>query len=64
MNLIKIRRTTRLEKRYTSKMGRLHTKVTYIKRTLLNIITLETIHKYRQTYYGKIKDCEECVLTK
>ena len=64
MNLIKIRRTTRLEKRYTSKMGRLHTKVTYIKRTLLNIITLKTIHKYRQTYYGKIKDCEECVLTK
>jgi hypothetical protein len=64
MNLIKIRRTTRLEKRYTAKMGRLHTKVTYIKRTLLNIINLETIHKYRQTYYGKIKDCEECVLTK
>jgi hypothetical protein len=63
MNWIKIRRTTRLEKRYTSKMGRLHTKVTYIKRTLLNIITLKTIHKYRQTYYGKIKDCEECVLT-
>jgi hypothetical protein len=31
---------------------------------LLYIITLKTIHKYRQTYYGKIKDCEECVLTK
>jgi hypothetical protein len=64
MNLIKIRRTTRLEKRYTSKMGRLHTKVTYIKRTLLYIITLKTLHKYRQTYYGKIKDCEACVLAK
>ena len=64
MNLIKIRRKTRLEKRYTSKMGRLHTNVTYIKKTLLNIIPLKTIHKYRETCYGKIKDCEECVLTK
>ena len=45
-------------------MGRLHTNVTYIKRTLFNIIPLRTIHKYRKTYYGKIKDCEECVLTK
>jgi hypothetical protein len=64
MNWIKIRRTTRLEKRYTSKMGRLHTNVTYIKKTLLHIIPLQTLHKYRETYYGKIKDCEECVLAK
>ena len=64
MNLIKIRRKTRLEKRYTFKMGRLHTNVTYIKKTLFNIISLKTIHKYRKTYYGEIKDCEDCVLAK
>ena len=61
---MKIRRKTCLEKRYTDKMGRLHNNITYIKKTLLNIIPLKTIHKYRETYYGKIKDCEECVLAK
>ncbi|WP_188598304.1 hypothetical protein [Polaribacter pacificus] len=64
MKLITIKRKTRLEKRFTPKMGELHTNVTYIKKTLLNIVPLETIHKYRETYYGKVKDCEDCVLTK
>ena len=50
--------------RYTHKMGRLHTNVTYIKKTLLNIIPLKIILKYRKTYYGEIKDCEDCVLAK
>ena len=64
MKLIKIIRKTRLEKRYTSKMGKLHTNVTYIKKIFLNIIPLKTIHKYRETYYGEIKDCEDCILAK
>ena len=64
MKLIKIKRETRLEKRFTPKMGRLHTRVTYIKKTFLNIIPLETLHKYRETYYGEIKECEECLLSK
>jgi|TARA_B110000908_G_scaffold21294_1_gene24004 hypothetical protein len=64
MKLIKIIRKTRLEKRYTSKMGKLHTNVTYIKKTFLNVIPLKTIHKYRETYYGEIKDCEDCILAK
>ena len=64
MRLIKIKRETRLEKRYTPKMGKLHTRVTYIKKMFLNIITITTLHKYRETYYGEIKDCEDCVLSK
>ena len=64
MKLIKIKRETRLEKRFTPKMGKLNTRVTYIKKTFLNIIPLETLHKYRETYYGEIKDCEDCLLSK
>ena len=47
---MKIRRKTCLEKRYTDKMGRLHNNITYIKKTLLNIIPLKIILKYRKTY--------------
>ena len=64
MKLIKIQRKTQLEKRFTPKMGELLTNVTYIKKKLFNLIPLATVHKYRETYYGKIKDCEECNLTR
>ncbi|WP_088323702.1 hypothetical protein [Polaribacter tangerinus] len=64
MRLIKIKRKTKLEKLYTPKMGILHTKVTCVKKTLLNVIPLKTLHKYRKTYYGKVKDYEDCILAK
>lgn len=64
MKLIKIERKTQLEKRFTPKMGELLTNVTYIKKKLFNIIPLATVHKYRETYYGKIKDCEDCNLAR
>ncbi|WP_405609313.1 hypothetical protein [Polaribacter sp. Asnod1-A03] len=64
MKLIKIKRKTRSEQRHTPKMGSLETKVTYIKKTLFNVIPIETVHKYRETYYGEIKDCEDCLLSK
>lgn len=63
MKLIRIKRETKTEERFTPKMGLLHTQVTYIKRHFLSI-PIKTIHKYRETYYGKIKDCEECNLTR
>ncbi len=63
MKLISIKRETILEDRFTPKMGLLHTKVTYIKKQFLNI-PFKTLHKYRETYYGKVKDCEDCVLAK
>lgn len=44
-------------------MGRLCTQVTRIQRHFMGI-PIQTIHKYRETYNGKIKDCDECVISK
>ncbi|WP_318309210.1 hypothetical protein [Flagellimonas crocea] len=59
MRLSRIKRETRYEKRYSVKMGELTTRVTYIKRYVMGL-PIRTLHKYRGTYYGKIKDCKEC----
>lgn len=61
MKLISIKRVTKSEERFTPKMGVLQTKVTYIKKQFLNI-PFKTLHKYRETYYGEVKDCNECNL--
>ncbi|WP_317192167.1 hypothetical protein [Robertkochia sediminum] len=63
MILIRIKRKTRVEKRYSKKMGNVSVKVTYIKKMLLGLIPLQTLHKYRETYYGTVKDCKDCVLS-
>jgi hypothetical protein len=63
-NLIKIRRKTRVEYRYHPKMGKLTTKVTRIQKTLLGYVPFKTIHKYRETYRGEVKDCEDCIISK
>lgn len=63
MKLIRVRRKTRLEKRYTKKMGNLTTRVTYIKKYLLGF-PIRTLHKYRETYYGEVKKTENCILSK
>ncbi len=42
-------------------MGRLTTKVTYIKKYVAGV-PVKTLHKYRETYYGEVKDCEACQL--
>lgn len=61
MKLISIKRETKPEERFTPKMGLLKTRVTYIKKQFLNI-PIKTLHKYRETYYGEVKDCEDCNL--
>jgi len=61
MKLIQIKRKTRVEKRHSQKMGKLTTKVTRIKQYVFGI-PINTLHKYRETYYGEIKDCEDCNL--
>ncbi|MCK0122892.1 hypothetical protein MWU76_00620 [Gelidibacter sp. F2691] len=61
MKLISIKRETKPEARFTPKMGSLVTNVTYIKKQFLSI-PYKTLHKYRETYYGEIKDCEDCNL--
>jgi hypothetical protein len=57
MKLISIKRETKPEIRFTKKMGELSTNVTYIKKLFLNI-PYKTLHKYRETYYGEVKDCD------
>lgn len=61
MKIVNVKRETIVEDRYTPKMGKLQTRVTYIKKRILNI-PIRTLHKYRETYYGEVKDCTECNL--
>lgn len=61
MKLLYIKRQTQTENRFSPKMGRLVTQVTYIKKYFLGL-PVKTLHKYRETYYGEIKDCEDCRL--
>jgi len=59
MKFIQIKRKTKTEKRYSKKMGELTTNVTYVKKCLLGL-PIKTLHKYRETYYGIVKDCDDC----
>lgn len=61
MKLIKIKRTSKQQKYYSSAMGMLNSKVIYIKKYVLGI-PVKTIHEYRETYYGEVKDCDDCNL--
>ena len=61
MKILYVKRKTTIEKRYSASMGELTTKVTYIKKYFLGL-PLKTIHKYRETYYGEVKDCNDCLL--
>ncbi|WP_027125742.1 hypothetical protein [Gelidibacter mesophilus] len=63
MKLISIKRETKAEGRFTPKMGAFVTNVTYIKKLFLSI-PYRTLHKYRETYYGEVKDCEDCNLAR
>ena len=63
MKLISIKRQTKSEERFTPKMGSMMTKVTYIKKQFLSI-PYKTLHKYRETYYGEVKDCVDCNLAR
>ena len=62
MKLISIQRKTKKEKRFTERMGMLTTNVVYIKKAFLSL-PYRTVHKYRETYYGEVKDCTDCRLT-
>jgi hypothetical protein len=61
MKIIRIKRNTKTEIRYSRKMGELTTKVTYVRKYFLGL-PVKTLHKYRETYYGKVKDCDDCIL--
>ncbi|WP_452221827.1 hypothetical protein [Lacinutrix salivirga] len=63
MKLIRVKRQTKLENRFAPKMGKLKAKVTYVNKQFLGI-TFATLHKYRETYYGEVKDCKDCQLAR
>ncbi|MDY7394286.1 hypothetical protein UMM65_03470 [Aureibaculum sp. 2210JD6-5] len=63
MKLLYVRRKTKTEMRYTKNMGQLKARVTYIKKYIFGF-PIKTLHKYRETYYGEVKDCDEIVLAK
>lgn len=62
MSLVSVKRKTRTEKRFSKKMGILTANVVYIQKTFLNI-PFKTVHKYRETYYGEVKDVKDCRLS-
>ena len=61
MKIVQVKIRTENEKRYSPKMGELSAKITYIRRYVLGI-PIKTLHKYRETYYGEVKDCQDCVI--
>ncbi len=62
MRLVSVKRRTKTEKRFTEKMGMFTAKVVYIQKTFMSI-PFKTLHKYRETYYGEVKDCLDCRLS-
>ena len=61
MKILYVKRKTITENRFSPKMGRLITRVTYIRQYFLGI-PIKILHKYRETYYGEVKSCEDCNL--
>jgi len=61
MKIIQIKRKTSYEKIHSVKMGQLTSKVTHIKKYLFGL-PIKTLHKYRETYYGEVKDYKDCIL--
>jgi hypothetical protein len=61
MKFLHIIRKTEKEKIYSINMGELTARVTYIKKCFFGL-PFKTIHKYRETYYGEIKDYDDCDL--
>lgn len=64
MNILSVIRKSKFENRYSPKMGRLVTRVTYIKLFLFNFLPIKTLYKYRETYYGEVKNVKDCNLNK
>ena len=61
MRIIKVTRKTKREPRYHRKMGRIVVSITRIRKTFLGL-PYKTLHKYRETYHGKVKDVDDCDL--
>lgn len=42
-------------------MGAIKVRVTRVKKKFLGV-PVKTVHEYRETYHGKVKDCKDCDL--
>jgi len=62
--MIKVKRKTKREPRYSKKMGRMITDVTRVKLFLFGVIPIKEVFAYRRTYYGEIKELKDCDLSK
>lgn len=58
-----ISRHTQLEQRFHPQMGALLTPVTRIQKQFLGV-PFQTLYKYRETYYGEVKDCDDCKVSR
>ncbi len=63
LKLVSIQRNSRQESRFHPEMGHLIVQVTRIQKTILGI-PFQTLHKYRETYFGKVKDCSACKVSR
>ncbi|PQB08370.1 hypothetical protein BST83_15470 [Polaribacter filamentus] len=61
MKIFHIKRKIKYQKYYSSAMGMLNSRVTYIKKYFLGI-PFKTIHTQRVTYYGEVKKSDDCNL--
>jgi hypothetical protein len=61
MKIIRAKRKTTFENRFHPNMGRICTPVRRIQISFLGL-PFKTLHKYRNTYNGEVKDCEDCNL--
>jgi len=58
MKIFHIKRKIKYQKYYSSAMGMLNSRVTYIKKYFLGI-PFKTIQTHRVTYYGEIKKSDD-----
>ena len=63
IKMIRIKRITKNEKRYSRKMGLLDCNVTRIQKTIFGF-PFKQLHAYRETYYGEVKSLSDCDLHK
>jgi hypothetical protein len=61
MKIIRIKRKTKQEKYYSSAMGMLNSRVTYIRKYIFGF-PIKTMYEYRETYYDEIKNRDDCNL--
>ena len=61
--ILRAKRKSKFENRYHKNMGLLKCRVVTIKLYLFGIIPVKTLHKYRETYSGEVKNLSECKLS-